>query len=100
MEQPGASVLLPIGVTLVIALLSRNVLAGLAVGLFTGVLMVSGAGPLESAGLMVTDHLVPQLMDAYNAAVLVLLVFIGGFVSLMEQSGGGAAFARDVTRWL
>jgi Na+/H+ antiporter NhaC len=100
MNQPGALSLLPIAVTLVTALASRNVLAGLAVGLFVGVLMITGDGPLDAAVLLVTDHLVPQLMDDYNAAVLVLLVFIGGFVALMEQSGGGAAFARDVTRWL
>jgi len=90
----------PIFVTLSIALLARNVITGLAAGLYVGVLMVSSANPLAAAGLMVTDHLVPQLMDSYNAAVLVLLVFIGGFVALMEKSGGGAAFAFDVTRWL
>ncbi|TNF87961.1 MAG: sodium:proton exchanger, partial [Gammaproteobacteria bacterium] len=100
MTEPGPLSLLPIAVTLVIALAARNVLAGLAVGLFVGVLLVSGAGPLEAASLLVTDHLVPELMDGYNAAVLVLLAFIGGFVALMERSGGGQAFARDVTRYL
>ena len=100
MSEPGPLSLLPIAVTLVIALAARNVLAGLAVGLFVGVLLVSGAGPLEAAKLLVTDHLVPELMDGYNAAVLVLLAFIGGFVALMERSGGGQAFARDVTRFL
>lgn len=100
MTEPGPLSLLPIAVTLVIALAARNVLAGLALGLFVGVLLVSGAGPLAAASLLVTDHLVPELMDGYNAAVLVLLAFIGGFVALMEQSGGGQAFARDVTRYL
>ena len=46
MSEPGPLSLLPIAVTLVIALAARNVLAGLAVGLFVGVLLVSGAGPL------------------------------------------------------
>ncbi len=100
MKAPDVFSLLPIAVTLAVALLSRNVLAGLAVGLFAGVLMVSAGGPLDAAAALVTDHLVPQLMDSYNAAVLILLVFIGGFVALMEGSGGGAAFARSVTRWL
>ncbi len=100
MTEPGPLSLLPIAVTLVIALAARNVLAGLAAGLFAGVLLLSGAGPLEASKLLVTDHLVPELMDGYNAAVLVLLAFIGGFVALMERSGGGQAFARDVTRYL
>ena len=100
MTEPGPLSLLPIAVTLVIALAARNVLAGLAVGLFVGVLLISGAGPLLASKLLVTEHLVPELMDGYNAAVLVLLAFIGGFVGLMERSGGGQAFARDVTRYL
>jgi Na+/H+ antiporter NhaC len=43
-----------------------------------------------------TDYLLIQLTDSYNAGVLVLLVFIGGFVGLMETSGGAAAFAKRV----
>lgn len=100
MSEPGPLSLLPIAITLVIALAARNVLAGLAVGLFVGVLLLNGADPLAAAKLLVADHLVPELMDGYNAAVLVLLAFIGGFVALMEGSGGGQAFARDVTRFL
>ncbi len=100
MTEPGITSLLPIALTLIIALLTRNVLAGLAVGLYTGVMMVSTLNPLAATGVMVSDYLVVALMDSYNAAVLVLLAFIGGFVALMEQSGGAAAFARGVTHWL
>ncbi len=46
---------------------------------------------------MVKGYLVPQLTDSYNAGVIMLLVFIGGFVALMEKSGGGVAFAKRVT---
>ena len=34
---------------------------------------------------LVIEHLVPELTDSYNAGVLVLLSFIGGFVALMEK---------------
>jgi hypothetical protein len=33
-----------------------------------------------------SDYLVPQLTDPYNAGVLVLLAFIGGFVALEEPA--------------
>ena len=60
-------------------------------------LLVEGFAPIAALTLMVRDYLVPQVTDSYNAGVLVLLAFIGGFVALMEKSGGGAAFcgARD-----
>ena len=47
-----------------------------------------------ACSLVVGEHLVPQVTDSYNAGVLVLLAFIGGFVALVERSGGASAFAR------
>lgn len=100
MEQTDISSLLPIIITLVLSLTTRNVVIGLFAGVLTGVFMLNGLQPLDAFGIMVKDHLVPQLTDGYNAGVLVLLVFIGGFVALMEQSGGGQAFAERVTHWI
>lgn len=50
--------------------------------------------------VLVRDHIVPEVADSYNASVLVLLAFIGGFVRLIESCGGGAAFAKAVARWV
>jgi len=55
-----------------------------------------GGNPITGMTTMVSDYLFTQLTDSYNAGVLVLLVFIGGFVGLMEKSGGAAAFALKV----
>jgi len=96
--EPNILTLLPIGLALCIAVGTRNVVLGLFIGLFVGVLMHHGLDPLAGMGILVRDHLVPQVMDGYNAGVLVLLGFIGGFVALMESSGGGAAFAVRATR--
>ena len=49
--------------------------------------MLNGAAPLAAMSQMVIEHLVPELTDSYNAGVLVLLAFIGGFVGLMEKVG-------------
>ena len=56
------------------------------------------AGLLQFLPVTIKTFLVPQVADTYNASVLVLLAFIGGFVKLIEWSGGGAAFARSATR--
>lgn len=100
MDQQSAVVLLPIIITLVLSLTTKNVILGLFFGVFSGVIMLSGWDLFNSFGLLVKDHLAPQLTDSYNAGVLVLLIFIGGFVALMEQSGGGQAFASKVTHWI
>jgi Na+/H+ antiporter NhaC len=98
LSDPGVISLFPVALALVLSIASRNVILGLFIGLFTGVLLVEGFSPIAGLTLMVRDYLVPQVTDSYNAGVLVLLAFIGGFVALMEKSGGGAAFAARVMR--
>lgn len=98
--EPTVLSLVPVLLALVISISLRNVIVGLFFGLFVGVLMVEGPGLFTGVSLMVRDYLVPQVTDSYNAGVLVLLGFIGGFVALMERSGGGAAFAAKVARFI
>lgn len=98
--SPDITSLIPILVALIIAISLRNVIVWLFIGLFIGVLQINGLSLLAGISILVKDHLVPQVMDSYNAGVLVLLGFIGGFVALMEGSGGGAAFAAKVTRFI
>ena len=100
MPEPSALSLLPVLVTLIVALSVRNVLVGLFSGVITGVAMLADSGLLLFIPLLVKDYLVPQVADSYNASVLVLLAFIGGFVKLIERSGGGTAFASTAIRWV
>jgi Na+/H+ antiporter NhaC len=100
MLEPSATSLIPIIITLSLSLYTRNVIIGLFSGVFVGVLMLNGPSPLTGLSTMVSNHIVPELTDSYNAGVLVLLAFIGGFVALVEQSGGGAAFAKSINDWV
>ncbi len=100
MPGPSAVSLLPVIVTLIVALTARNVLVGLFSGVLVGVAMVADASPLLFVPTLVKEFIVPEVADTYNASVLVLLVFIGGFVKLIEYSGGGTAFARTAARWV
>lgn len=100
MPEPDITSLFPVAATLIVALLARNVLVGLFVGVLSGVLLIGGQSVISFMPALIADHLVPQVADGYNASVLVLLAFIGGFVKLMETSGGGTAFARSVARWV
>ena len=92
--------LIPIALALGLSLYTRNVIVGLFTGVFVGVLMLNGPNPLAGAGIMVKEHLIPELTDSYNAGVLILLAVIGGFVALVESSGGGTAFAVSINRWV
>ena len=100
MSEPSIFSLLPVLVTLLVALSLRNVLVGLFSGVLIGVVMVADVSPLLLVPTLVRQHLVPEVADTYNASVLVLLAFIGGFVKLIEYSGGGTAFAKVAARFV
>ncbi len=100
MPTPDITSLIPIALALGLSLYTRNVIVGLFTGVFVGVLMLNGPNPLAGAGIMIKAHLLPELTDSYNAGVLILLAFIGGFVALVENSGGGTAFAASINRWV
>lgn len=97
---PNADItsIIPIVITLGLSLGTRNVVIGLFAGVVCAVVMLVGFNPLDVMSTLVKEHLVTTLSDSYNAGVIVLLVFIGGFVTLMEKSGGGPAFALSIVR--
>lgn len=100
MGEPSMASLLPVAVALVCALGLRNVLVGLFAGVLVGAFMLADAGPAGLMPFLIKDLVVPEVADSYNASVLVLLAFIGGFVRLIEWSGGGFALARAASRWV
>ena len=75
MQHTDFTVLLPIIVTLVFALLTRNVVIGLFLGVLTGVCMLNTFSPISSVGLLVKDYLVPQLTSSYNAGGINITCF-------------------------
>ena len=96
MTSPDFLSVLPIIVTLALALYTKHVVIGLFGGVVTAVVLLTGGHPLEVLAALIKTHLVGTLTDSYNAGVIVLMVFIGGFVALMEKSGGGPAFASKM----
>ena len=98
MEHYGVLSLIPPLVAIIIAILSKNVVISLFTGSFLGVLVLSSFSPITAVKSLIGDYFFVQLTDSYNAGVLVLLMFIGGFIALIEKSGGAQAFAGKVTK--
>ncbi|GAA0746333.1 Na+/H+ antiporter NhaC family protein [Clostridium oceanicum] len=100
MNNMGILSLLPPIIAIIIAVKTKNVILSLFISVFVGVFVVVGYLPGFAVTTMIKDYFFVQLMDSYNAGVLVLLVFIGGFVSLMEKSGGAIAFAEKTSKFI
>ena len=85
--------LLPPIVAVVMAIRSRNVILSLFCGGFVGTMIFCTGNPFLAVKSMIGDYFFVQLTDSYNAGVIVLVIFIGGFIKLMEKSGGAQAFS-------
>ncbi len=100
MDELGILSLFPVFVTLCVSLKLRNVLLGLFSGVITGTLILHSYSFITFLPLLIKEYIVPEIADTYNASVLVLLVFIGGFVRLIKYSGGGMAFAASTVKYI
>lgn len=92
--------LLPPIVAVVMAIRSRNVILSLFCGGFVGTMIFCMGNPFLAVKSMIGDYFFVQLTDSYNAGVIVLVIFIGGFIKLMERSGGAQAFSKFVFRFV
>ncbi|MDG1166073.1 MAG: Na+/H+ antiporter NhaC family protein [Porticoccaceae bacterium] len=100
MSEPGLITLLPVIITLVLSIWSRNVVLGLFVGVFSGVLILNGPNPFTGMALMINDYFVAQASSSANMGILLLMIFVAGLVGLMQKSGGAAAFAGMMTQFI
>lgn len=94
----GLLSLLPPIIAVILAIRSKNVILSLFCGGLTGTLIFCAGNPFLAVRSLIGDYFFIQLTDSYNAGVIVLIVFIGGFIKLMERSGGAQAFSRSVYR--
>ena len=86
--------LVPPIVAISLALATKEVYSSLFVGVVTGGLLYSGFSFEGTINHVYTDGVVKVLSDSYNVGILMFLVILGTIVSLMNKSGGSAAFGR------
>ena len=99
MEYGFLSLLPPI-VAVVMAIKSKNVILSLFCGGFVGTMIFAWGNPFAAVKSIIGDYFFVQLTDSYNAGVIVLVIFIGGFIKLMEKSGGAQAFSKSVYKYV
>lgn len=84
------------------ALVFRQVIVALFLGVWVGAWIVSG-DPLFgwATGLFATiqTYILDALADDDHAAILLFSMMIGGTVGLIQKNGGTAAIVETVTKW-
>lgn len=82
--------------TIVLALVTRDVLFALVAGILCGSFILTGFHPFNALLNAVEDQVLAEIGVASQAQVILTMMIIGGFVKLLEVSGGARAFARSM----
>ena len=92
----GVLSLIPAILAVVLAFWTKNVIISLMASLFVGCLITAGWNPWNAMQVMFSDHLFVDMTGSSNAQTIIMMSFVGGFVALIEATGGAKAFAAAI----
>ena len=86
--------LLPPIIAIALALITKEVYSSLFIGIAAGAVLYSSFSFSGTIDHLFVDGFISSIADPYNIGILLFLVILGAIVSLMNKSGGSAAFGR------
>ena len=85
---PGWLSLLPPLLAIALALLTRDVVISLFLGVASGAFIYTGFSPTETLARSIDRYLVGALADGDHASIILFTTLLGGMVGLVTRSGG------------
>jgi Na+/H+ antiporter NhaC len=94
MDGFGILSLLPPVLAIVLAMMTKQVLLSLFLGIWFGATMLAGWNPIIGLVNSFGDFIIPSMSDSWNASVLLMTMFVGAFSAMLERGGGAHAFGQ------
>ena len=96
MDNYGILSLIPSLLIIILAWRSKEILLSLFIGVFTGALILNNYNPL-TAFLRTTDtYILQSLADSWNAAIIILILALGGVIGIITKAGGAQAIGDHI----
>ncbi len=86
--------LIPPIIAILLALLTKEVYSSLFIGILSGALLYANFNFTGTIDHLFQTGFIASVADTYNIGIIIFLVILGAIVSLMNKSGGSAAFGR------
>ncbi|MDR0994473.1 MAG: Na+/H+ antiporter NhaC family protein [Verrucomicrobiota bacterium] len=97
MEHMGWWAIVPPVLTIVLALVTKDVILSLFLGIMSGTLIATG-GDLFAAIVLFSEKLVANLGDSWNLRIFLFCALLGGLVGLLSRAGASQAFGDWAAR--
>lgn len=95
---PHWTAILPPLFAIALALIIREVILSLLIGVFVGSLLVFPASPLTAFARIPEEFLWTALADRSHAAIVLFSLMLGGMVGILAKSGGTAGLVHTLRR--
>lgn len=79
-----------------LAFLTREIYSSLFLGAFAGTILLAHGNVFSAFIDLFAEHMIPPLTNRWNVCALVFSLMMGGFVELLNRSGGMQAIAARV----
>jgi len=86
--DPTWTSLLPPLIAISAALISRQIIFSLVLGVFTGALITYNYQPLTAFLQMIEHYIVPALADKDHAAIIIFSMMLSGMIGIISRNGG------------
>ncbi|MBT7583695.1 MAG: hypothetical protein HN572_12080 [Kordiimonadaceae bacterium] len=100
MSEYGILSVIPPALSIFLAIMTRNIMLSIIMGAFSGTLILSNFNPFFAIAELVEEHIFIQITSGSNAQIIVIMFAIGGFIHLLDKSGGASAFSLATTKFV
>jgi Na+/H+ antiporter NhaC len=96
---PGWLSIAPPLLAILLALIFRDVLISLFLGVFLGAWILQDWNPFRAFSSSIESFIVPALANPDHASILVFSTLLGGMVGLISKSGGTRGIVERIRKW-
>lgn len=90
--------LLPPIIAIVLALIIKDVVVSLFVGVIVGATFIYGGNPFLGLTKSIQDFIVPSMANEWNAAILLQSALFGILITFLQNNGGAIGLGNMLTR--
>jgi len=96
---PGILSIIPPLLAIALALIFRQVVISLILGIYSGALFINGFDPLAAFLRLIDKYVIDAVSDVSHTQIIVFTLLFGGVIGLISKSGGTTGIANSVSKF-
>jgi Na+/H+ antiporter NhaC len=96
---PGILSIIPPLLAIALALIFRQVVISLILGIYSGTFFIYGFDPLTAFLRLIDKYVIEAVSDVSHAQIIVFTLLFGGVIGLISRSGGTTGIANSLSKF-